>query len=473
MLKVFLLNPPTLDGENFIREGRCTQEEGIWSTVWPPVSLCTLAAMLRAENIEVHLRDCSASGLKLEELMSQMKSISPDIIIWSTGTPSIISDLKIAEIFKAHFPTTKTAVFGTHVTALDEKVLNANSDIDFIIRNEPEETAVELIKAIKDQRDIKTIEGLSFIEKGRFLCNPTRDFIGDLDSMPMPAWDLINIEDYKLPLINEKYLIVAPLRGCPYSCSFCTCQTYYGKKLRKKKVSLVVDEIEFNKKHYGVDHIFFWAETFVLDRNYIKDLCNEMLKRKVNIRWVSNSRTDIITQDLMNLMAKSGCFMMSFGIETGNQEVLDLTKKGTKVNQARECIEWAREAGITTVGHFILGLPGETKESMEQTIQYAKEVGVHFAQFYHAVPFPGSRLYNEALEKGWVSDQSFDRFRQDSPMMEINGLKAEVIEKYQKRAMSEFYLRWNSIPLGLKFFKPQNILNYFSLLMSLIFGRKS
>ena len=443
-MKVLLLNPLTLDNKKFIREGRCTQEQGVWATLWPPISLATIGAVLEEDGHEVRIVDCAAQGSSWDELGQLINRFSPEIVIWSTGTPSIKSDLDMASFIKRCNDKISTTVFGTHVTVLDKQCMEAFPEIDFIIRNEPELTSRELVKALQEGRGVEDVAGLTFRNGAYEISdNPSRSFIEDLDSLPLPAWHLLDLDCYHLPLKGKRYLMISPLRGCPFNCSFCTCQTYYGKKLRKRSVESVLREIEYDSKRFGIRDFFFWAETFVVDKEYVKNLCSEIIERGIHISWTSNSRVDTVDGPLLKLMARAGCWMISYGIESASQKVLDEVVKGTTVEQAYEAVRYAQEAGIKTVGHFILGLPGETEESIEYTINYAKQLGLDLAQFYSAVPFPGSRLYERALKEGWIKNHDFSHFRQDYAIMELPTISSQMVNRYRALAYRQFYFNLN------------------------------
>ena len=440
-MKILLLNPPTRDEKKFIREGRCTQEKGVWATLWLPISLATIGAVLEEVGHLVKIVDCAAQEVSWGELKDLISEFSPRIVIWSTGTPSIRSDLELASLIKSCDDKIVTAVFGTHVTVLDVQCIEAFPEIDCIIRNEPEITSRELVEALQEGRTMKGIAGLTFRNgAGEVVTNPPRPFIEDLDMLPLPAWHLVNLDYYTLPLKGKRFLMVSPLRGCPFNCSFCTCHTYYGRKLRKRSIESVLKEIEYDNMQFAIEEFFIWAETFVVDKEYVGELCTAMIEREINISWTSNSRVDTVDGPLLKLMAKAGCWMISYGIESGSQKILDGVDKGTRVEQAYEAVRYAKEAGIKTVGHFILGLPGETEESVEHTINYAKQLGLDLAQFYCAVPFPGSRLYDRALKEGWIKESDFANFKQDYALMELPTISSQMVNRYRALACRKFYL---------------------------------
>ena len=457
-MKVLLLNPPAANRKKFIREGRCTQEQGVWATLWPPVSLAMIGAVLERDSHDVRIIDCPARRMGLRRLRAEVRAFSPGLIIWSTGTPSIDGDLGLARILKETAPDIVTAVFGTHVTVLDRRCMQQFAHVDVIIRNEPEETARELAAQLDRGGSLSDIAGITFRDRsGRITAAPARPFIDDLDRLPFPAWHHITPGNYSLPMKGRPFLIVAPQRGCPFGCSFCTCQTYYGSKLRKQSVDRVVAEIAYDADRFGVRDFFFWSETFVLDKRYVADLCRALIRSCPDVSWTCNSRVDTVDEGLLKLMAQAGCWMISYGIESAEQEVLDRAGKGTTPDQARKAVAWARRSGIRTAGHFMFGLPGETAASMERTAAFSRELGLDLAQFYCSVPFPGSRLYELAERGGWVRDDDFSRFRQDSAVMELPTVDARSVDRCRSRAYRAFYCN-PSVLLRLS-----SLLNYRSL----------
>lgn len=441
-MKILLLNPPTPDNKAFIREGRCNQEQGVWSALWPPITLAASGALLEARGHSAEILDCAAAGIPHSLLLDRIRKNTYQLAVWTAATPSIKSDLALTDPIKAIRPDIKTAVIGTHVTALARDCLKASPCLDFIIRNEPEETLAALADGLANGKSVETIPGISYQTPDRQIFhNPARGFISNLDELPFPAWHLLDLEPYKLPLIGEKFLILSPLRGCPYPCTFCTARTYYGKKLRRRSVERMTAEIAYNKARFGVKQFFIWADTFTADRSYVMRFCEEILKNSPDIGWTCNSRVDTVDQEMLNLMAKAGCWMISYGIESGNQAILNQTGKKIDLRQSREAVAMANNAGIKVAGHFVLGFPGETEHTLRQTVALALSLDLEMAQFYCAVPFPGTPLYESAKTKGWIEGREFDEFRQDNAVMNLPGLPPAVVNAYRKKGFLKFYLR--------------------------------
>ena len=441
LAKVLLLNPPHPEGKGFTREGRCTQEAGVWATQWPPVSLATTAAFLGRDGHKLKVFDCPAVGMGRARLRALTKAFQPDFVFWSTATPTLSYDLNLSGLIKEAVPEAVTGVFGTHVTALPGIALE-NPGIDAVIRREPEQTIREI--CLHGPGGWQDIAGLSYRdrEKGEACHNADRDLL-DPEEIPAPAWRHLNITPYRLPLKGLPFLIVAPIRGCPYSCSFCTAPLYYGKKLRKRPVPNVVDEIEHNMGMFKVKNFFVWADTFTADKGYVKAFSREIVKRGLSISWTCNSRVDTVDIEMLSLMKAAGLWMISFGLESGSDVVLRLTGKNIRVEQSRRAVSLAHQLGIKTSGHFILGLPGETEASMGGTLALALSLPLDIAQFYAAAPFPGTELYKEALKRGWLQPDSL--LSQDHAAMDLPGLPGYRVEAFRRYAYRRFYGRPKAI----------------------------
>ncbi len=445
--EVLLFNPPAPDGRGYTREGRCTQEAGVWGTQWPPLSLATAAAMLRSEGRSVALRDYPAVGLDVHALAADLRALRPAFAIWSTGTPTLQHDLSLARLVRENAPETVTAVLGTHVTVLPEEALGEPA-LKAVIRGEPEGVIRDLCGSAGD---LANIAGISWrdAENGVIRHNPDASML-EPDVIPAPDWEGLDRDAYRLPLKGRRFLMVAPVRGCPWRCSFCTAPLYYGHSLRRRPFARVVDEMADNAERFGIREFFIWADTFTADCSYVRDLCRAILARGLRISWTCNSRVDTIDEETLRLMKEAGLWMISFGLESGNDAILAASGKGITAAQSREAVEMAHRMGIRTAGHFMFGLPGETGGTMAETLAFALSLPLDIAQFYAAAPFPGTALYDDALREGWLKKggtapdflQPPPRtFAQSSAVMELPGLPAARVDTFRRYAYRRFYLQ--------------------------------
>jgi len=437
LAKILLFNPPGPQGKGYTREGRCTQEAGVWSVQWPPVSLASAAKLLEKDGHAVKIVDFPANGSDLSSMKEIVEGYQPDIAIWNTGTPTLHFDLSIARTIKALAPEAITCVMGTHVTAHPEEALDYSA-VDIVIRKEPEQIIRNLCRS--DRREFRSIRGISYRggKGGKVYHNPDEGFFRPED-IPSPAWQYLDISPYRLPLKGRPFLIVAPIRGCPYACNFCTAPIYYGKRLRKRPVPNVMDEIERDIARFQVRDFFIWADTFTVDKGYVRKFSNEIIKRGLDISWTCNSRVDTVDEETLRIMKDAGLWMISFGLESGNNDILRATGKNISVEQSIQAVLMANRLGIKVSGHFIFGLPGETERTMEQTLRLSLDLPLDIAQFYSAAPFPGTGLYREALKNGWLKQDS--GFSQSHAVMDLPGLPAREVDRFRKYAYMRFYLR--------------------------------
>jgi len=450
-LKALLLNPPFKPGKGFNREGRCTQESDFWSTPWPPYSLASIAAAVRGDH-EVRILDCPAQGIDAAKLTTWVADHRPDVVVSSSSTQTIDSDLRVLRELKSGFGL-KTAIFGIHASVFAKEIVTA-SEVDFVIRNEPDETARELLSAIADRGNVSQVRGLAFADPaGQAVLTEARPFVEDLDGLPYPAWDLVDLDNYRLPFYGRRFLIISTIRGCPFRCSFCNAHVYYGSRARLRSVPSIVEEIEHCRRSYGIEDIFFWGDTFTLVREQIRSLCERIIDEGLGIRWVANSRVDTVDAEILGLMRRAGCWMVSYGIESGDAAVLRRCGKGISPERVVEAVRLTKAAGIRVAGHFILGLPGETEASARRTLDLARALDLDFANFYSAVPFPGSALYDEALGQGWLRGVDWRRFHQSDFVMDIPTITAARLRKLRRKAYRSALFRPKNVTLAADVFR--------------------
>ncbi|MFH1562569.1 MAG: radical SAM protein [Nitrospirota bacterium] len=460
-MRVFLINPPAADGVKVVREGRCMQRQGAWTSTWSPITLALCGAVLEKENIQVELIDCIVKDIDANALKRQIANFNPDLIVLNTATSSIESDLAIAELAKEILPDVLVSALGIHVTALPEECLKLAPGLDYCLRGEPEWTLKDLAITLRNGGNIKDIQGLSYRTDGKIVHNPAREFISNLDELPFPAWHLIDPKDYRMPFKGVPFLLVATSRGCPYKCTFCADKAFYGTKLRLKSPKRLVDELEWVKKTYGVAEFLFWSESLTINNEFVLKVCEEILSRGLKVSWVCNSRVDNVNLPVLRKIKEAGCWMIGYGVESGNQQILDSVKKGTTLSQTRNAIQWAKEAGLEVTGHCILGLPGETEETILQTIDFTLKLDLDFAQYYCAVPFPGSELYTRALEQNWISTTNWTMFEQNFSILNLPTIKTDKIMEFRRYAFKKFYLRKKLILKTFKRIKSVNQLGTF------------
>ena len=405
-----------------VREGRCQHESAIWDTVYPPLELAILAALLRNEH-EVLLIDAIGEKLTVRQTLDRLNHFKPDWLFAPVSTPTINHDLKVLKEIKALMSQVKTGIFGIHATYF-AKDLVVKPEVDFAILFDPETAVASLVKG-------ETTDSVAFEKDGSVkVLLPSSQV--NLNELPTPAWDLIKKENYILPIVRKPYVLMETGRGCPYRCVFCVVPYFHGKKPRMKSVEKIIQEL--TEIRPLVEDIFFHTDNFTFDPEYVKQFCRALIASKLDFKWVCNSRVDTIDDETVKLMREAGCWLMSFGIESGNQGILDKSKKGIKLSQAIDAVSIVRKHGIMASGHFIFGLPGETEVTAGKTVEFAKKLPLNFAEFYIATPFPGSELYEEVKNTLSLTWEGIG-YDKDPYRGKIN------LRKFKKSGYQSFYLR--------------------------------
>lgn len=438
-MRAMMVNPPAAGGVSMVREGRCMQRAGAWTAVWAPISLATIAAVLRREGIVCRVDDCIIEGVDNAGLLARAREFKPDLIVINTATPSIVSDLGSATELKAEFPNAVILAIGIHVTALPRESLAIAPGLDAVVRGEPELTVREVALAVRDRKPYAGLAGVSVRGKKKEP-SPERE-PADLDALPPPAWDLVRTDLYRLPFNGRPFLLVGTSRGCPHSCRFCADATYYGRRLRVKSPERIVAEMKTARDKHGVSDFLFWSESFTLRRDWTQAVLEEIINANLGVRFVVNSRADHVDPDLLELLRRAGCWMVGYGFESGSQRILDLTGKNVSVEQNRQAVIWTKAAGLQVTAHFVLGYPGETAETIVETIRFARNNPIDYAQFYCAVPFPGSRLFQLCLDQELFIDEPWERFEQNYSIITTPELSAAEVMAWRSVAYRRFYLR--------------------------------
>jgi radical SAM superfamily enzyme YgiQ (UPF0313 family) len=416
------------------------QRAGAWTAVWAPISLATIAGELIAAGVECELDDCIIEGLSEPGLLSRLRASPARLFVINTATPSIVSDLALADRLKSEFPEAKVLAIGIHVSALPEESLAMAPGLDGAVIGEPELTVREAALAIAAGKSLLGVPGLIAREQGQIVRGPDRP-PADLDALAEPAWELVKRDLYRLPFSGRPFLLLGTSRGCPFHCAFCADPVYYGHALRLKSPERIVAELSIVRDRFGIRDFLFWSESFTLKPDWTRAVLQAIIQARLDVRFVVNSRADHVDPELLSLLKAAGCWMIGFGLESGSQRVLDLMNKRLRLEQNREAVIQAKSAGLQVTAHLVLGYPGETAADLQETIALSCSLPLDFAQFYCAVPFPGSPLYQEAREKGWLSSEGWDRFEQNFSVLNTAELSADEVMAWRRRAYRRFYSR--------------------------------
>jgi len=455
--RVLLINPPRIKGVSWTREGRCQEKEGILGTVKPPFSLALSAAMLRENKIAFKLIDATALNINSDEIRDRLigAGFRPDIIIYCTTTATISADTEALSAVKNRF-NARLIAFGAHLSGAAKETLEKLADLDAGITGEPEYTILDILKQA-DLSDLSGVRGIAWRNGKEIRLNDSREWIEDLGRLPEPAWDLLPLENYLLPFTDEKYLLVETSRGCPFACDFCVVPLIHGLKFRGKGPEAVVGEIEGLKAKFGITFFNLFGDTATFNKEFMNSFCDEVIRRNIKIQWFTNTRADTLCDiNLVNKMKRSGCWMLSLGIESGSEETREHMQKKLETEKIEYALRLLREAGILSFGFFIYGYPGETEQAMHETTKFALSCPLDYANFYPAVPYPGTNFHATCVKEGLLASDSWDEMEYSRYILKTKDLDEAVVKKAISGAYLRFYLRPQFILRHMKNIGPIN-----------------
>lgn len=405
--RAFLCYPPV--GLFQRGEERCQADIEGSTTQAPhaPNDLGYIAAVLKKSGVECVLRDYPAAGETESRALEEIRTSCPDMLLISTTTPTFPEDVTFLKKVKSSIPGIITVAKGScfYSLPLSELEKNAYDCLDLAIYGESEFIISGITESLKDGSPLGDLGGL-VIDIGSKNAARTRmpDFVDELDSLPFPTRDLIDNNLYKNPLTGRPMATIIVSRGCPSQCIFCLTPLISGQKLRKRSVQNVLGEIKECVKTYGITDFFFRADTFTMDRGYVRELCKGIKEAKLGITWVANSRTDVVDEDLLKTMKEAGCVLVAFGIESGNDEMQKKIRKNAMANDARRAVGLCRRIGLKTLGFFIIGFPWDTEETIKDTYDLMKELDCDFIEVHIAMPFEGTELNAVCRELGLIKE---------------------------------------------------------------------
>jgi radical SAM superfamily enzyme YgiQ (UPF0313 family) len=338
-----------------------------------------------------------------------------------------------------------TIIGGPHPSADAENVLIDHPGIDFVVRGEGEITTVEIIDNYRNGAPSESILGMAYRQNGKVVINSNRPLINNLDDIPSPARHLIDSDKYYYPLRGhgmEKVATMITSRGCPYHCIF--CYSMHGHQVRYRSISNVIQELKSIIDIYGIRYFIFHDECFTLSKNRVMEFCNEVLNRKLDIRWFCFTRGDAVDQEMADRMAEAGCVKISLGVESGSQAMLERVGKRTQLDKIERAFRILRRAGIETRGSFIIGLPGEDTQSIQQTIEYAKSLDMYHFGLNIATPYPGTKMWEMAEAQDGIrfDDTDLSAFRRwGNAVIATDALSADDLVQAQRKGLIAFYIR--------------------------------
>ncbi|MBN1901457.1 radical SAM protein [Candidatus Sumerlaeota bacterium] len=438
--KILLLNPPS---GLYRRDDRCQSrvEDQTVHIIFPPMDLAYLAAIARQEQAEPLIEDCPATRKSWNDLETILKSFNPAFLLISATTATIKDDLRASVIAKKLNPGILTMAKGEYLSHFGSKILQEHEELDIIFTGEPEFTLKEILSGIP----LNDIKGLIFreISAGGGKINQTdqRPLCENLDSLPFPARDLLDNALYTSPETGNPLTVIQANRGCPSHCIFCPAGRLSGYKLRIRSPENIIFELKECVERFGIREFLFNGDTFTMKKSWVLELCELIRKNNLKIRWGCNSRVDTFDLERAKALKAAGCWVVAFGVESGSGDLLEKMKKNATPEQARQAIKAAKEAGLLTHAFYIIGLPWETKETLEITLRFARELDTDFFDFNIAYPLPGTEFYEIASREGLFDETTLSTGSYARAAARTFTLTPEQLTSWRKKALLSLYFR--------------------------------
>jgi anaerobic magnesium-protoporphyrin IX monomethyl ester cyclase len=411
--------------------------------VWAPTGILYIAAVLRQDGHEVMVLD----GAMMTEIQmcEMLVHFNPQFIGICSPYPLWKKTKNLAIHLRIQHPHSFIAVGSQGPTYLKERCFEECEAIDAVVVGEGEEIVRMMVNQLEHNGESIGIAGTIVKHNGVVCSNPGVGIVQDLDSLPMPAYDLINIRRYRPSIGLFRRLPIFSTfssRGCPNQCIYCSKLT--GPGIRCKSPQKIGEELQYYVSEMGAKEVKFFDDLFTYDKERAMLICEEILRRKLPLIWSASSRIDTIDRELLKTMKRAGCWYVHYGVESGVQKNLDMLKKGTRIEQIREVINLTHEVGLHTFTSYILGIPGETQEEAKKTISFACELNSLFSEFFNCTPFPGTELY-ENVEKYGVMTEEVDKVGMHLNSFYPFTLTEAELKELRREAFLKFYFRWGNI----------------------------
>lgn len=443
-LRALLLEPPLdLHGQRDVG----------FKEVLPHIGIGYVAAVLRQAGHRVQVIDAPAEGLTLDGVCARFRSFAPHFVGFSATTYQIHEVDTTARAFRTIDPSVRIAVGGSHPSAVPRETLETFPSLDYAVFGEGEHTATELLERIATDRDPEGVLGLAYRRESDIVVEGPRPRIRTLDALPYPAFDLFPIDRYRgfYTLFSRRFrpLTLCTTRGCPYQCNFCYKST--GDWFYTRSPESVLGEVLRDIEQLGATQLVFTDEVFTMKRSHVERVLAALIDARVADRapWICQTRVDRVDPELLDLMKRAGCAVISYGIEAGNQEVLNRIAKGITLEKAQLAIQWTRAAGISPDTNFIIGNAYETPSTIRQTIDFAVRLNPDTASFAILSPFPGTEVATMA-ERGEGGLKLLSRDwrhygKQIGSALELESVPRAELERFHRLAYRSFYLRWRKL----------------------------
>ncbi|MBC8276749.1 MAG: radical SAM protein [FCB group bacterium] len=416
----------------------------------PPIGLMYLAGYVRkyGPGHEIMVHDGRVKQTPVEQMRRLIADAKPDIIGITAFSMESEQAHAVAGFAKELFPQVPVVLGGPYASS-DRELAGADKNIDVIVFGEGEITFNAILNAYEKNDSLESVKGIQYRSNGSVHSTGPAEVVENPDDIPFPAWDLIDLEDYFRPSagkrrltnpiqMRERGMSVFSSRGCPYQCTY--CHNIFGKKLRKRSAENVIQELKWLKKDFRVGEIEFIDDVFNLDRDRAKSIMDMMVYNDLDLKfsYPNGLRADQMDEELILKMKKAGCYRINYAVESGSDRIQKKIKKRLNLPRTKEIIDFTAKQGISVGGFFMLGFPDETEQEMQMTIDFALKSKCHTASFFILTPFPGTEMYDEALEAGFDMETLFSDYGHVSANLSRN-VTSERIEKLRQKAFRKFY----------------------------------
>jgi len=408
-----------------------------------PIYLAYVVAVLEKAGIEVEFIDAVVEEFSIPDFADAAAKISPDMVVIECSTPSIKYDLLTAKSLKERMGGVFTVLVGSHPTFFHREIMKENPTVDAICRGEFDLTIRDLAVSLSNGDKLDKVKGITYRDGQRIQENEKRPLIKNLDELPFPARHIVKCGHYRQgTFTGKRCTTIVSSRGCPHRCTYCLWpRTLYGNRFRARSAENVVAEIEQLVEDLHIDEIYFDDDSLALNRARILRICQLINQKNIKVKWIPQCRVDSMDEEVISAMKRAGCHYIRFGVESGSQKILDAMKKGTTLAQIKRAFDLCRKAGIKTQAFFLFGIPGETNQTIKETIKFAKRLRPDSAQFAVVIPHPGTALYEICQREGWLRYNDWEDFAACNSLIETPELSRQDVEKARVRAYRQFYFR--------------------------------
>jgi radical SAM superfamily enzyme YgiQ (UPF0313 family) len=436
--KIIFINPPyerIAPGYDFIRH--ITNRS-------PSLGLLHLAAMARMHGYQPSVIESDVFGLSVDRVAARVIEEQPAYVGITLFTVGVWGAAGIARKIKRALPQTVVIVGGPHMSSMGPETMQRFPEFDIAVDREGERALVELLACLERGGDLATVQGILYRDGEEIRRTPSMPIEKVLDDLPIPAWDLLpDFPHAYRPAIYDfprgPVATIAASRGCPFHCKFCDTSTF-GEKVRAYTPQAVFNIMQHLQDTYGVRHIMFVDDLFLASRIRVTDLCNLILDKRLKMTWTCAARVDTVKPDLLKLMKRAGCWEISFGLETGSDELLQQMDKAARVESSTKAVTWTADAGIRTKGLFMLGYPGENRETIRLTKDFIRRIPMHIMNLTKFTPYPGSPIYRDLYGTN-IRDDHWAKMNGMNFVWAPQGMSIEELDRQYQEVLTAFYRR--------------------------------